>query len=132
MPSTPAEIVNAFLRAAAVKDYDTAFKWMADTCEYHNPPPLPLAVGPAAARALLEPFFAPTIENDLSIRRTVAAGALVFNERLDRHHLPDRWVELPVTGVWEVHDGKITYWRDYFDIGTLLAAWPELAASLGG
>jgi limonene-1,2-epoxide hydrolase len=48
----------------------------------------------------------------------------VFLERLDRHHLKDRWVELPVTGVFEVRDGRITYWRDYFDAQTILGQWP--------
>ena len=38
--------------------------------------------------------------------------------------LADKWVELPVTGVFEVHDGLITYWRDYFDAATILSAWP--------
>ncbi len=27
-------------------------------------------------------------------------------------------VELPVAGVFEVKDGKITAWRDYFDMQT--------------
>ena len=48
----------------------------------------------------------------------------MFIERLDRHRLADKWVELPVTGVLEVHDGKITYWRDYFDAATILSHWP--------
>jgi limonene-1,2-epoxide hydrolase len=45
-------------------------------------------------------------------------------ERLDRHRLNDKWVELPVTGVFEVKHGLITYWRDYFDAATILAQWP--------
>ncbi|MFN7399070.1 MAG: limonene-1,2-epoxide hydrolase family protein [Sandaracinobacter sp.] len=44
--------------------------------------------------------------------------------RLDRHRLATGWVELPVTGVYEVHDGRITYWRDYFDLATIMAHWP--------
>ena len=45
-------------------------------------------------------------------------------ERLDRHGLADKWVELPVTGVFEVHDGVITYWRDYSDAATIMTQWP--------
>ena len=29
----------------------------------------------------------------------------------------DRTIALPVAGFFEVHDGKITAWRDYFDMG---------------
>ena len=56
--------------------------------------------------------------------REAERGSTVFMERVDRHQLSDRWVELPVTGVFEVQDGKIVYWRDYFDAATILSAWP--------
>ena len=26
---------------------------------------------------------------------------------------------------YEVHDGRITYWRDYFDLATIMAHWPS-------
>jgi limonene-1,2-epoxide hydrolase len=29
-----------------------------------------------------------------------------------------------VTGVFEVRDGQIAYWRDYFDAATILSEWP--------
>jgi len=41
---------------------------------------------------------------------------VVFNERLDRFLIDGRWIEIAVTGVWEVHDGVISLWRDYFDL----------------
>ena len=53
-----------------------------------------------------------------------ATGPVVFIERLDRHRLTDKWVELPVTGVFEVREGRIIYWRDYFDAATILSQWP--------
>jgi limonene-1,2-epoxide hydrolase len=110
--SSPLEVVQAFMSAVEKKDYDTAMTFIADTCEYHNPPPLPSVTGPGGARAVLEPFLEPTLENEFVILRTAGNGSIVFTERLDRHRLADRWVELPVTGVLEVHNGKITYWRD--------------------
>ena len=42
----------------------------------------------------------------------------MFLERLDRHRLDHGWRELPVNSVFEVHDGLITVWRDYFDLLT--------------
>lgn len=119
------DIVKAFMKAMEPLDYDTALQYVAETCEYTNPPPIGTVTGPAGVRAVLEPFFSPTLENQFVILREAAAGPLVVLERLDRHRLADKWVELPVTGVFEVHAGQITYWRDYFDAATILSQWPS-------
>ncbi|KAB7644061.1 limonene-1,2-epoxide hydrolase family protein [Polymorphobacter fuscus] len=121
--TTPIETINAFMAAVAVKDYDTALRYIAPTCEYDNVP-MGKVVGPDGVRAVLQPFFAPTIANEFHILRSLADGPLVFLERLDRHQLESGWVELPVTGVFEVHDGLITLWRDYFDLNTIMSKWP--------
>lgn len=120
----PSEVVTRFLKAMEPLDYDRALTMVSGTCEYTNPPPIGTVHGPAAIRAVLEPFFAPTLDNEFRILRAATAGAIVMVERLDRHRLADKWVELPVTGVFEVHDGLITYWRDYFDAATIMGQWP--------
>lgn len=124
---TPIETVRAFLAAMTNLDYDTALKLVSDDCEYHNMP-MAKVHGPAGIRAVLEPFFAPTLENEFLVLRVATDGPVVFTERLDRHRLKDRWVELPVTGVWEVQRGRITLWREYFDAPTLFKAWPAPVA----
>lgn len=122
--TSPIEIVRQFMKLMEPLDYDAALKLVSDTCEYTNPPPLGTVHGPAGIRAVLEPFFAPTRENEFKILRAAADGPVVILERLDRHLFGDKWVELPVTGVFEVHDGRITYWRDYFDAATILSQIP--------
>ena len=114
-PTAPLEVVHAFMKAMEVNDMDGALSFLSDTCEYTNPPPTGTVVGPAAVRAVLEPLFAPVELNELTIKREAANGPVVIIERFDRHRFPTGWVELPVTGVFEVHGGKITVWRDYFD-----------------
>lgn len=121
---TPLETVKAFMKAMEPLDYNTALQYVAEDCAYTNPPPIGTVTGPAGVRAVLEPFFSPTLENEFVILRALAAGSTVMLERLDRHRLADKWVELPVTGVYEVDGGKITYWRDYFDAATILSQWP--------
>ena len=121
----PLDTVKAFMKAMEPLDYDTASTFLSDDCEYTNPPPLGTVRGPAGMRAVLEPFFAPTLENEFRVIRGATDGPIVILERLDRHRLATGWVELPVTGVYEVHDGKITYWRDYFDLATIMAHWPS-------
>ena len=124
--TTPMETINAFMAAMAVGDYDTALKYIAPNCEYDNVP-MGKVYGPEGVRAVLEPFFTPTIKNELNVLRAVADGPVVFLERLDRHLLETGWVELPVTGVFEVHDGLITLYRDYFDLNTIMSKWPAPA-----
>jgi limonene-1,2-epoxide hydrolase len=127
-PQAPIDVVKAFMAAMEKKDYDTGLVYISDDCEYTNPPPIDTVHGPAGVRAVLEPFFAPTIENQFVVLREAAVGPIVFLERLDRHLLETGWVELPVTGVFEVHDGKITLYRDYFDALTIMSKWPAPGA----
>lgn len=115
-PTEPEDVIRAFMAAMTTKDYDTAMAYIADDCEYDNVPFAPVR-GPAATRAILEPAFAPIIENEFVLRRMAVDGPLVMVERLDRRHFPWGWRELPIAGIFEVHAGKITLWRDYFDRG---------------
>jgi limonene-1,2-epoxide hydrolase len=126
MTKSPTDVVNAFMKAFAADDYDTALGYIAPDCEYSNMPEgMPKVRGPGGVRAVLGPFFAPSLENEFIILRQVADGPVVISERLDRHRLATGWVELPVTGVYEVHNGLITVWRDYFDAATILGKWPS-------
>lgn len=120
---SPAETVKRFLDIMMEKDYDKGLALVASDAEYDNVP-IGKVAGPEGIRAVLEPFFGPTITNEYKVLREVVDGATVILERLDRHLLPDGWVELPVTGIFEVKEGKIALWRDYFDAPTLMSKWP--------
>ena len=60
------------------------------------------------------------------IVRQAASGdnnaGVVINERVDRFNMGGRWVELPLAGVFEIKNGKIALWRDYFDLATFQKA----------
>jgi hypothetical protein len=45
-----------------------------------------------------------------------ANGPVVMTERVDVFTLPGKSFELQVMGTFEVSDGKINAWRDYFDM----------------
>jgi len=59
------------------------------------------------------------------VHHEVSSGNLdhgvVMNERLDRFGNGDRWLELPVAGLFVVQHGQISLWRDYFDRESLLS-----------
>ena len=58
---------------------------------------------------------------EFEIRAVAVVGNTVFTERIDRMKVTGAAVELPVTGVFEVDDaGKLTAWRDYFDLNTVM------------
>ena len=113
----PLDVVEVFLVAFAAMDFDAALAHLSDDAEYTNIP-MGTVRGHAGVREVLGPFFAPIRENEFVLLRKAADGPVVFLERLDRHRLDHGWRELPVNSVFEVHDGKITVWRDYFDLLT--------------
>jgi limonene-1,2-epoxide hydrolase len=47
-----------------------------------------------------------------------------MTERVDAFKLPDKSFELPVMGTFEVNDGKINAWRDYFDLNQFTSQMP--------
>jgi limonene-1,2-epoxide hydrolase len=110
----PKEVVAAFIAAIERRDVDAAIELLADDCEYDNVP-MGKVHGPGVVRSIIEPLLAECLEVEWPVIREAVAGSVVFNERIDRFRRTDGWIELPVTGVWEVHDGRITLWRDYFD-----------------
>lgn len=124
--ASPTEVITAFLAAMETLDYDAALELVSNDCEYVNVP-ISTVYGPEGICGVLEPFFAPTLSNEYVIRTVAEAGPIVFMERLDRHQLANGWAELPVTGVFEVHDGRITSWRDYFDVATIERGFDENA-----
>jgi limonene-1,2-epoxide hydrolase len=124
---TPAETVTEFIHRIERLDLDAALELCADDIVYDNVP-MPTAEGKAATRDMLGPFVGGCSEVEWVVHRQAADGDVVLNERTDRFRIGDRWVELPVTGVWEVHDGRITLWRDYFDLGDFQN---QLAAAMG-
>ncbi len=111
----PAELVDALLEAFAAMDFEAALALLSDDVEYTNIP-IGTVRGRSGVRQVLGPFFAPIHENEFLVSRRAATGPIVFFERLDRHRLDHGWRELPVNSVFEVHDGLITVWRDYFDL----------------
>lgn len=113
---TPEQIVDEFVRRLTSHDLDGALELMADDVEYDNVP-LGKNLGKEATRTFLAAMDGAD-EVVFVTHRQVAAGVLVLNERTDRFRIGDKWMDLPVAGVFEVRDGLITLWRDYFDMAT--------------
>jgi limonene-1,2-epoxide hydrolase len=92
---------------------------MADGIVYHNMPMAPVT-GIAAVRAHLAAW--PVDECEWIVRNIAVRGNVVLTERIDRFRRGADRIIVPVMGTFEVADGKITHWRDYFDMGALKPA----------
>jgi limonene-1,2-epoxide hydrolase len=122
-PATGVDTVNAFLKAAAARDYDTALPLLTDDVEYQNMM-LPAVHGRAAVKDTLEALLALCTASEWVVHLEVAQGDVVMNERTDRFEMNGTWTDLPVAGVFVLRDGLIRSWHDYFDLQTIMAAMP--------
>lgn len=119
MPSQAETCVRAFLESWKRKDLEEIMSYLAPDAVYHNVPVPPLH-GEKAIREVFQYFVDHFDEADLEVLRLAADGPIVFAERIDHFRLEDRKLDLPVTGVFEVRDGKIVTFRDYFDLATFV------------
>ena len=120
---TPLETVNAFIQALENRNVDAAVALVSANCEYDNVP-MGKSFGPAAIQDTLNGFFSMCTGIDWEILRQTSSGTLesgtVLNERDDRVEIHGRWATLPVAGVFEIRNGKISLWRDYYDKQTII------------
>jgi limonene-1,2-epoxide hydrolase len=123
---TPEETVDEFIRRVVSMDLDGACELVADDVEYDNVP-IGKVHGPDGIKSVLGPMVGGLDGAEWVVHRQVASGDLVFNERTDRFGVGGRWMDLPVAGVFEVRDGKIVLWRDYFDMQTFNEQFAALA-----
>ena len=112
---TPGEIVTRFIERIEALDVDGAVSLLAPEVLYDNVP-MPDIVGRDQVSAVLTSFMGPAQRVEWRVLRQVESGPTVLNERIDIFEYPTHRVELPVAGVFEVTDGLITLWRDYFDL----------------
>lgn len=111
------DLVAEFISSWQEKNVDKMLDYFAEDAVYINIPIDPPNIGKAAIRAVIESFLAmaQAVEFIVHHQAETAAG-LVLNERTDRFLINGKWVALPVMGIFEVENGKIKAWRDYFDI----------------
>ncbi|MEX1154643.1 limonene-1,2-epoxide hydrolase family protein [Parvibaculum sp.] len=112
------KVVSDFLGAWQKRDVAGIMECFTPEATYHNVPVAPIR-GIAGIREIFEGFLSAFEYADLEIIRIAAEPNLVFAERIDHFRLHDgRSVDLPVNGVFELKDGKIHRFSDYFDLAS--------------
>jgi limonene-1,2-epoxide hydrolase len=119
MVSGNIETVRRFCDAFSRRDPDEILEFFTEDGIYHNMP-MPPVQGKAGIKTVLDMFLRPSESVEFIVLK-IAEGddGSVLTERLDKFSLGGKSIELPVMGVFELADGKIAAWRDYFD----MAAW---------
>ncbi len=115
------EIIREFVGAWSRLDADELASYFTEDGTYHNMPTGPVS-GRSNVREMISEFTAPWTATQWDLLNIASTGDVVIAERLDRTQAGDKAVDLPCTGVFEMQGGKISYWRDYFDIGTYMRA----------
>ncbi len=119
--NTPDEIVRLFCDAWSEGKLDKIMEFFAEDAIYHNIPMEP-AAGKDDIRLVIEGFLSMTSSIEFKIIHQVASKEIVMNERIDTLAIGDNPVRLPVAGIFEIGNGLITKWRDYFDMAQFTGA----------
>jgi limonene-1,2-epoxide hydrolase len=112
------QVVLDMCEAIGKHDAEALRPFFTDDVVYHNIPMDP-AVGIDAAIAFIEGFFGMCESLVIENLHVAARDNVVLTERVDTFTIGDKVAPLPVMGTFEIRDGKICAWRDYFDMAQI-------------
>ena len=121
---------------AIVRDFITAWSrlnpselasYFSEDGVYHNMPS-EAVVGRDNIERFIEGFIRPWESTDWEVINLLADGDIVMVERLDKTVVAGSPVNLPCFGYFQLTNGEITLWRDYFDLTTYTTALTEALA----
>ena len=119
MPSAE-QVVRDFCAAASTRDPEVLRAFFSDDVVYHNIPMEP-AEGIEATMAVIDMFVGMCDALEFEVHHLASDGTTVLTERTDVFTIKGKAAPLPVMGAFHVVDGKITAWRDYFDMAQVTA-----------
>ena len=111
------QTIKAFIAAWSNLDVDELVGYFCEDGIYYNMPAQPVQ-GHEKLKLFIEGFIAKWTKTTWETLNIIDEGNVVIVERLDRTEVGDIKVDLPCCGVFEMEEGKIKIWRDYFDMGT--------------
>ena len=114
-------VIREFIQAWSSLDADRLAGYFTEDGTYHNIPTQPVT-GRENVRNFIRGFLSTWTETRWDIVQIMGEGDVVFAERLDRTRTTQGNVDLPCVGVFEMADGRIRVWRDYFDLATFMKA----------
>ena len=115
--ATNQERVLNFIAAWEARDIEKILSLMTPDAFYHNIPMQPLH-GREAIRGTLSAFLANATKVKWTLHHIAEnPTGVVLTERTDDFETGSKELSLRVMGAFELKDGLISAWRDYFDLG---------------
>jgi limonene-1,2-epoxide hydrolase len=111
---SPVEIVTQFLDAMQEGDIEAILSLVADDIVYSNVS-LPTIRGIDRFSRGVRAYYRHHLGFQVVVHRIAGNGSSVLTERTDALTLGPFRMQFWVCGVFEVEDGRVTLWRDYFD-----------------
>ncbi len=115
------ELIRNFVDTWPRLDVDAIVDHYTEDGNYHN-----MMIDPVQGRTGLTAFIGAFLNGWSDVKWDIlniaSTGNLVFAERVDHFKVGGKPVDLPCCGVFEIENGKIKSWRDYFDMGTYMKA----------
>lgn len=129
MTDRAAHLVTEFCNSLLLGDMVKTCSYLSPEVVYHNMPWGPV-IGHAEVRKILDPLVhgPGNALRRMDISHTVSDGVIVMNARLETWVRGAVNIDLPVAGVFEVREGLITRWSDYFDAITVQPLMDTLKA----
>jgi len=116
------KIVTELLNAWSRLDFAAAVGLVADSFAYQPDPSAKLIKGKDAVLAEWQSYLKFMRSYEFKVLHMLSSQNVVTMERLEWIGTKRGKIELPIMGIFEVSDGKISAWRDYWD--TKMAAPP--------
>jgi limonene-1,2-epoxide hydrolase len=117
---SPESVVRRFFAAFPRSDVDELAGFFSDDAVYVDGP-RGIHRGADAIRAEFQSIVAMVPSTTVDIKNLDVNGDTVLTERVDNFKVGDSPIGMEVMGVIDVGgDGRITRWRDYYDLPTLV------------
>ena len=113
-PMSAEEVVRAELSAWGHRDIDEIMFHFAADAVWDNVP-YGAVRGHDEIRNAVEGYLKRTTYAEIEILNLAVTGNIVLTERVDHFVFDGTTIDARVMGAFEVADGKVTAWRDYFD-----------------
>ena len=111
------KLIRNFIEAWSRLDVDEIVDFFSVDGVYHNMPIDPIK-GKADLKNFIGAFLANWTSTNWDVLTLVSNGDVVIAERVDHINVAGTHIDLPCCGVFEIENGKIKVWRDYFDMAT--------------
>jgi len=108
-------LIGRFLEACVRADPEEFASYFTEDATWWNAPWKPVK-GREAIRETLRRGAERMVALPWEIRHIVADGEIVMVERVDYFLVGETRVSVPSMGIFELRDGKIAAWRDYWDL----------------